>query len=208
MILPLLLLLFPLLLLFLLLLLPLLPLLQVGLVDPTALIVDSKSGVTGAGRAAKITMLFSEINESVKPYGLGGHRHVSEIEQEVAAITHEQYPVSFTPQIVPMSRGILSSLYLTLTKGQTVGSVKSALHDAYNNEPFVRVVDDPPATRDVHGTNQCRIGVFESRIPGKVTVLSVIDNLTKGSSGQAVQNMNLMFGLAEEAGLTLVPLFP
>ena len=191
-------------------LLPLIPLLEGGLVRTDDIIIDAKSGVSGAGRAAKEASLFTEVAEGIHAYGIGSHRHAPEIEQGLSVASGTDIVVNFTPHLIPMNRGILATIYLRLANGATAEKVRAALAERYAVEPFVRVVAEGvvPATRHVRGSNHCLIGVFADRVPGRVIVLSVIDNLVKGASGQAVQNMNLVCGLPETTGLEQQPLFP
>ncbi len=183
-----------------------------GLIAAEGLIVDAKSGISGAGRAERQQYLYTETAESLHAYGVGGHRHVAEIEQELARAGNggARPRVSFTPHLAPMSRGILATCYAQLVNGATVEDVRACLAARYADEPFVHVLaaGETPATRDVRGSNHCRIGIFPDRVPGRVILLSATDNLVKGASGQAVQNMNLLFGLPETTGLEAVALFP
>jgi len=190
--------------------LPLVPLVEAGKVLTGDIIVDSKSGVSGAGRAAKEAMLFSEVGEGIYAYGVGTHRHGPEIEQGLGKAAGESVIINFTPHLIPMNRGILSSIYVKLADGETADTLRETLASYYADAPFVRIAAAgvTPKTRDVRGSNLCLISVFEDRVPGRAIILSAIDNLTKGSSGQAVQNMNLMMGFDETLGLNLVPLFP
>jgi N-acetyl-gamma-glutamyl-phosphate reductase len=190
--------------------LPLIPLLDDGLIDAEDIIIDAKSGVTGAGRAPKEGTLFAEVDGGVHAYGVAHHRHMPEIEQELSAAAGRPITVNFTPHLMPMSRGILSSIYVRLADGATADDLRGTLDGRYADEPFVRVLPDgaAPATRHVRGSNHCLIGVFADRVPGRAIVLSVIDNLVKGASGQAVQNMNLICGLDETMALEQEPLFP
>ncbi len=191
-------------------LLPLVPLLGEGLIEHDDIIIDAKSGVTGAGRAAKEANLFAEVSEGVHAYGVGGHRHMPEIEQELSHAAGKAITVNFTPHLIPMNRGILSTIYVRLAPGNSIDSLREALMNEYAAEPFVHVVPAGvvPATRHVRGSNNCLIGLFEDRLPGRALVLSVIDNLVKGASGQAVQNMNIACGLPETTALEQAPLFP
>ena len=189
-------------------LLALLPLVENRLVDASDLIIDAKSGVSGAGRSVKEELLFCEVGESIHPYGIAAHRHAPEIEQELSRAAGRDLIVNFTPHLVPMSRGELLTIYARLAPGKEVGDVKDALEKRYAGEPFVRVVPGVPATRHVRGSNHCLLGVFADRLPGRVIVVSVIDNLVKGSSGQAVQNFNLMHGFPETTALEQQPMFP
>jgi N-acetyl-gamma-glutamyl-phosphate reductase len=191
-------------------LLPLVPLLQQRLIDPDEIIIDAKSGVSGAGRAAKEASLFAEVAEGIHAYGVASHRHAPEIEQGLAKAAGRSVLVNFTPHLMPMNRGILSTIYVRLNEGTDAATLRDALVAQYRAEPFVDVVDEGlvPATRHVRGSNLCRIGVFADRLPRRAILLSVIDNLVKGASGQAVQNLNVMFGLPETSGLSQQPLFP
>ena len=191
-------------------LLPLVPLIGAGQIDPDDIIIDSKSGVTGAGRAAKESGLYGEVSEGIHAYGVGGHRHSPEIEQELARVAGRAIKVNFTPHLVPMNRGILSTIYVRLSGGVTAADLRDTLVARYSDEPFVGVVPDgmAPATRHVRGSNHSLLGVFEDRVKGRAIVLSVLDNLVKGASGQAVQNMNVMCQLPETRSLEQRPLFP
>jgi N-acetyl-gamma-glutamyl-phosphate reductase len=190
--------------------LPLIPLLKAGLISADDIIIDSMSGVSGAGRAAKEANLYTEVAEGVHPYGLGGHRHAPEIEQGLSDAAGRPVEVSFTPHLMPMNRGMLSTIHVRLTAGVDAAALRVALDEIYRGEPFVRVLPEgvAPATRHVRGSNHCLIGVFPGRTAERAIVISAIDNLVKGASGQALQNMNLMFGLPETLGLDLQPLFP
>lgn len=191
-------------------LLPLIPLLEAGLIDDKSIIIDAKSGVTGAGRAAKEGSLFAEVSEGMHAYGVASHRHGPEIEQSLADAAGHPVPVTFTPHLMPMNRGMLSTIYVQTAPGKTADDLREVLAGRYKAEPFVRVVPKGvvPQTRHVRGSNLCLIGVVADRVPGRVILLSVIDNLVKGASGQAVQNMNLICGLPETMGLDQVPMFP
>jgi N-acetyl-gamma-glutamyl-phosphate reductase len=189
----------------------LLPLLKAGLIDHRSLIVDAKSGVSGAGRAAKVDSLFCEVNDGFKAYGVGGvHRHIPEIEQELGLLAGEPVTISFTPHLVPMDRGILSTIYAMGNSALDSGTLLELYQQTYADEPFVRVLTDGsfPSTLQVRGANYCDIGLTVDRRTGRVIVVSAIDNLVKGAAGQAVQNMNIMLGFAETTGLTALPLFP
>ena len=190
--------------------LPLIPLLKAGLIEADDIVIDALSGVSGAGRAAKEANLYTEVAEGVHPYGLGGHRHLPEIEQGLSAAAGRVVRVSFTPHLMPMNRGMLSTIHVRPAKGAGPAELRAALAEAYRDEPFVRVLGEGvvPATRHVRGSNLCLIGVFPDRAPGRATLVSAIDNLVKGASGQALQNMNLMFGQPEGLGLAQAPLFP
>lgn len=189
------------------------PLLENNLVDPTRLIANAASGASGAGRQAKIDNLLMEISDSFKAYGVKGHRHLPEIEQGLRDIQPAGVaPVglTFVPHLLPIIRGIHATLYATLLDGNQVPDLQSLYEQRYANEPFVDVLPagEMPQTRSVKGSNVCRISVFRPQSRDTVVVLSVIDNLTKGASGQAIQNMNIMFGFAETAGLDVVALLP
>ncbi len=191
-------------------LLPLLPLAAADLIEVEDIVIDAKSGVSGAGRAAKEGSLFGEVAEGVHAYGVASHRHAPEIEEQVSAAAGRQVVLNFTPHLMPMNRGILASIYVRLKGGASADDLRATLAARYAGEPFVRVLDagQVPATRHVRGSNYNLIGVFADRISGRAIVLSVIDNLVKGASGQAIQNMNVACGLAETTGLSQKPLFP
>lgn len=191
-------------------LLPLVPLVVDGLIDADDIVIDAKSGVSGAGRAAKETSLYAEVAEGIQPYGVARHRHAPEIEQLVSRAAGRPITLNFTPHLMPMNRGILASIYVRLSPTASVDDLREGLGRWYQGEPFVRVLPDGgvPSTRHVRGSNHCLIGVFADRIPGRAILLSVIDNLVKGAAGQAIQNMNLVCGLPETTGLTQEPLFP
>jgi N-acetyl-gamma-glutamyl-phosphate reductase len=183
-------------------LLPTLPLLKAGLVQPIGIIADSLSGVSGAGRKAELDYLFVECNESVRPYGIPKHRHLSEIEQELSLAAGSQVTIQFTPHLIPVNRGILTTLYLTPAKA-TLDQVAACYQAAYANEPFVRLLEGKalPDTKNVVGTNVIEIAWRLDPRTGRLIVMSAEDNLVKGASGQAVQSMNLMCGFPETAGL-------
>lgn len=191
-------------------LLAMLPLVTAGLIDPARLILDAKSGVSGAGRSLKQNLLFCEAGEGLSPYGVGHHRHMPEIEQELAAAGGGSPRVSFTPHLVPMSRGELITAYAEPLSGHSAQDLHTALSACYADEPFVQVLPfgKTPGTAQTRGSNRCLIGVAQDRRPDLAIVVSAIDNLVKGSSGQAIQNMNAMMGLPETEGLTQVALFP
>lgn len=191
-------------------LLLLIPLLEAGLISSQALIIDAKSGVSGAGRGLKQDTLFCEAGEGLAPYSIATHRHAPEIEQELSRAAGRDVLVNFTPHLIPMSRGELLTVYAELGEAASVDDVRAGLAERYAHEPFVRVVPEGkiPATQHVRGSNFCLLGVFADRLPGRVILISTLDNLVKGSSGQALQNMNLMFGLAETTGLMQQPMFP
>ena len=191
-------------------LLALVPLFEAGLIMPDSVIIDAKSGVSGAGRSLKEQSLYCEVADAIRPYAVGRHRHMPEIEQELAKAAGGPVGVSFTPHLVPMNRGELETIYVRLAAGRTAEDLRACLIECFSGEPFIRVLPEgvAPATRDVRGSNLCDLNVFADHVPGQAIVISAIDNLVKGSAGQAVQNMNLMLGLAETTGLETVPLFP
>ena len=186
------------------------PLLQDGLIDPETIIVDAKSGASGAGRAAQTGTLFCEVTEGFKAYKVAAHRHTPEMEQEISELCKKQVAISFTPHLLPMSRGILSTIYARLGEPVTDDELNDLYRSFYKNEPFVRVSERGvfPATQFVRGSNFCDLGFKIDSRTGRIIVLAAIDNLVKGAAGQAVQNMNLMCGLPETRGLLGVPLFP
>jgi N-acetyl-gamma-glutamyl-phosphate reductase len=183
------------------------PLLESGVIDPTFLIADAKSGVSGAGRKAEVHALLAEAGDNFKAYGVSGHRHLPEISQGLKAMANKEVGLTFTPHLLPMIRGIHATLYAKLTKPVDLQKLFEA---RYANELFVDVLPkgSHPETRSVRGSNQCRIAVHQPQGGDTVVILSVIDNLVKGAAGQAVQNMNIMFGFNETTGLDIVPLLP
>ena len=189
--------------------LPLIPLLKANAIDPDEIVVDAKSGMTGAGRAAKEEMLFSEVSEGFHAYGVGHHRHMAELDQEFSLAAGREVIVTFTPHLVPMNRGILATIYVRSPKA-TPQDLHAILIKSYAKEPFVHVLPfgKTPQTRHVRGSNMTFIGVAADRILGRAIIVSALDNLTKGASGQAVQNMNVMLGYPETTGLEQVALFP
>jgi len=189
-------------------LLPLIPLLENNLIETDGIIIDSKSGTSGAGRSLKQANLFCEVNDSVKAYSIGKHRHVSEIEQELEKACNKSVTVDFTPHLIPINRGIISTIYANINPEFSLQDIKNCLQTKYEDEYFVRIIDGEPAISDVAGTNICMIAAHQSRSEKKVIIVSVIDNLCKGASGQAVQNMNIIFGFDERTGLEMAPLFP
>jgi N-acetyl-gamma-glutamyl-phosphate reductase len=184
-------------------LLPAIPLLKAGLIDATNIIADSLSGVSGAGRKVELDYLFVECNESVRPYGLPKHRHLSEIEQELSLAANQRVVMQFTPHLIPVSRGILTTLYLSPRPGVDADKLARAYDAAYGKEPFVRLLGNAalPDTKNVLGTNVLEIAWRLDPRTGRLIVMSAEDNLVKGASGQAVQSMNLMCGFPETAGL-------
>jgi N-acetyl-gamma-glutamyl-phosphate reductase len=186
------------------------PLLEQRLIDPGTLIIDSKSGTSGAGRSAKVGSLYCEVNEGFKAYGVAAHRHTPEIEQTLSLLAGEPVVVSFTPHLLPVNRGILSTCYASLKETRQTGELLSLYRDYYRGEAFVRVhpEGDLPNVAYVRGSNCCNIGLVSDPRTGRVIVVSAIDNLLKGAASQAVQNMNLMLGWDEGAGLQDLPLYP
>ena len=191
-------------------LLALLPLVETGLIDASTISVFAMSGVSGAGRSLKESNLFTEVAEAVHPYGMGRHRHMPEIEQEIGKRAGAPVTIGFTPHLVPMNRGELVTATVDLTGGASVADLRARLAARYADEPFVHLLPEglAPATRMVRGSNHAVVNVFADRNPKRALVIAAIDNLVKGSSGQAIQNMNLMMGLPEAAGLEAAPLFP
>jgi N-acetyl-gamma-glutamyl-phosphate reductase len=190
--------------------LALIPLLKAKAIDPDEIVIDAKSGMTGAGRAAREDMLFAEVSEGFHAYGVGHHRHMSELDQEFSLAAGREVIVTFTPHLVPMNRGILSTIYVRGLKNALPDDLHALLAKAYANEAFVHVLPlrTLPQTRHVRGSNMTFIGVAPDRIKGRAIIVSALDNLTKGASGQAVQNMNVMLGFPETMGLEQVALFP
>jgi len=190
-------------------LLALVPVAKAGLIHAEDIIVDAKSGVTGAGRGLKQNTLFSEAGEGLSPYSIGKHRHAPEIEQEIGVAVGAKVTINFTPHLIPMARGELCTSYVKLN-GATADDLRQALADAYKDEPFVHVAPKGvvPQTQNVRGSNYVQIGVFPDRIPGRAIIISTLDNLVKGSAGQALQNMNLVLGFPETMGLEQIALFP
>lgn len=186
------------------------PLAKEGLIDMNTLIIDAKSGTSGAGRGAKVGNLYCEVNENIKAYGVASHRHTPEIEEQLGYAAKEDVRISFTPHLVPMNRGILATEYATLTKQATYEEIKAVYDKYYKEEKFIRVLDEGicPETKWVEGSNYVDINFKIDPRTNRIIMMGAIDNLVKGAAGQAVQNMNLMFGLPESEGLELVPMFP
>ena len=185
------------------------PFVQARVVDRHPIIVDAKSGVSGAGRGASLGTHFSEVNENVKPYNVAAHRHTPEIEQEVARLAGGPVPVTFTPHLIPMTRGILATVYLRLAHAVTQAEAEGILLEAYAQEPFVRVLPGGlPQTKATYGSNYCDVAVRVDARANLLIVMAAIDNLVKGASGQAIQNMNIMCGMPERLGLEGAPLYP
>lgn len=185
------------------------PFIQAGVVQRDGIIVDAKSGVSGAGRGASLSTHFAEINENVRPYNVAAHRHTPEIEQEVTALAGGPMTVTFTPHLIPMTRGILATIYLRLAHTMTTTEAEGILLEAYAKEPFVRVLPGGlPQTKATFGSNYCDVAARVDPRGKVLIVMAAIDNLVKGASGQAIQNMNLMCGFQERAGLEGPPLYP
>lgn len=186
------------------------PLAKEGLIDMNSIIIDAKSGTSGAGRGAKVDNLFCEVNENMKAYGVTTHRHTPEIEEQLGYASGEQVLLNFTPHLVPMNRGILVTAYATLKQGVTEEEVRNAYEKYYAGEKFVRVLQPGvcPQTKWVEGSNYVDVNVKVDPRTNRVVMMGALDNLVKGAAGQAVQNMNIMFGLDESEGLDLVPMFP
>jgi len=187
------------------------PLLQEGIIDPTTIIADSKSGTTGAGRAASVGTLFCEVHDGFKAYKVAGtHRHLPEIEQELSVLNKDNVTISFTPHLLPISRGILSTSYANLTSDISEEEIRKLYMKMYEAEPFVRIVPQGtfPATQHVRGSNFCDIGFAIDKRANRIIVVSTIDNIVKGAAGQAIHNMNLMCGINETTGLKGAPFFP
>ena len=186
------------------------PLAKEGLIDMNTLIIDAKSGTSGAGRGAKAGNLYCEVNENIKAYGVASHRHTPEIEEQLGYAAKEDVRISFTPHLVPMNRGILATEYATLTKQATYEEIKAVYDKYYKEEKFIRVLEEGvcPETKWVEGSNYVDINFKIDPRTNRIIMMGAIDNLVKGAAGQAVQNMNLMFGLPESEGLELVPMFP
>ncbi|MCK9913948.1 N-acetyl-gamma-glutamyl-phosphate reductase [Microbacteriaceae bacterium K1510] len=190
--------------------LPLIPLIKAKAIELDEIVIDAKSGMTGAGRAAKEAMLFSEVSEGFNAYGVGHHRHMAELDQELSLAAGKEVIVTFTPHLLPMNRGILSTIYVRGRRGKTPEELHEILLKFYAKELFVHVLPfgETPHTRHVRGSNMTFIGVAKDRIPGRAIVISALDNLVKGASGQAIQNMNLVMGWPETTGIDQVALFP
>ena len=186
------------------------PLLKEDLIDGNTIIIDAKSGTSGAGRGAKVDNLYCEVNENIKAYGVAGHRHTPEIEEQLSYAAGKPVVISFTPHLVPMNRGILVTAYASLTKEVTWEEVRAAYDKYYKDEYFVRVLDKDvvPQTRWVEGSNFADVNFKIDPRTNRIVMMGAIDNMVKGAAGQAIQNMNLMFGLPENIGLKQIPMFP
>lgn len=191
--------------------LPLIPLLRQNLILPNDIIIDAKSGTSGAGRSPKVGTLFCEIADGISAYGVAKHRHMPEIEQGLSEAYGSEVRITFTPHLMPMSRGILETIYVKLSPGKSANDLRQCLEQQYNDENFVHVlpVDLPtPQTRHVRGSNHCVMSVLDDAIEGRAIIVSTLDNVVKGASGQAIQNMNVMMGFPETMGLENQPTFP
>ena len=188
----------------------LIPLIKDGMISYENIVIDSKSGVSGAGRDVVLGSLFCEVNEGVKAYKIFDHRHLPEIEQELSQLAQKKITVTFVPHLIPMDRGILTTLYVKLNKKMKSEDVLSTFQEYYRGEPFIRVYRKGkiPNTKDVRGSNYCDIGVIVNESDSRAVIVTAIDNLVKGASGEAVQNMNIMLGYPETMGLDVLPLFP
>ena len=186
------------------------PLVKEGLIDPNTIIIDAKSGTSGAGRGSKVDSLYCEVNENIKAYGVASHRHTPEIEEQLSCSAGKPVTISFTPHLVPMNRGILVTAYASLTKKVSYEEVKAVYDKYYRDEYFVRVLekDVVPQTRWVEGSNFADVNFKIDTRTNRVVMMGAIDNMVKGAAGQAIQNMNLMFGLPENTGLKQIPIFP
>lgn len=183
------------------------PMIKAGIIDPDSVIIDAKSGTTGAGRGAKVQNLYCEVNETVKAYGVATHRHTPEIEDQLSLGAGRPVTVQFTPHLIPMNRGILVTAYGKLVKDVSDDEIRKVYEEMYENEPFVRLLpkEKVPETRWVKGSNYADVNFRADRRTGRLIMMGAIDNIVKGAAGQAVQNMNLMFGLDETEGLLMVP---
>ena len=189
--------------------LPLIPLLEEGLIAADDIIIDAKSGVSGAGRSEKQANLHTEVSEGTHAYGIGAHRHAPEIDQELSRAANCPVVVSFTPHLIPMNRGILATTYVRLKGKTSCEDLRACLASRYETDVFINVLQSgSPSTRDVRGTNQCQMSVCNDRLQGRAIIVSATDNLVKGASGQAIQNMNIMCGFPETSGLEYIPFFP
>lgn len=186
------------------------PLVEGGMIAPTGIIVDAKSGVSGAGRSPSMTNLFGEVAEGLKAYSVANHRHCPEMEQELSLRTGKGVHILFVPHLIPINRGILSTCYASANEALSTAKASEAFQRRYGTEPFIRLLPSGafPSTREVRGSNYCDLGVMVDDGSGQVIVISAIDNLVKGASGQAVQNMNIMCGFPEAMGLEQIPLAP
>lgn len=190
--------------------LPLIPLLKAKAIETDEIVIDAASGMTGAGRSAREEMLFSEVSDGFNAYGVGHHRHMSELDQEFSKAAGKEVIATFTPHLAPMNRGIFATIYVRGRRGKTAQDLHEILVKQYEKEPFVHVLPfgKTPHSRHVRGSNMTFIGVANDRLSGRAIIISTLDNLTKGASGQAVQNMNAMLGFPETTGIDQAPMFP
>ena len=186
------------------------PLTSGKLVKINSIIIDSKSGASGAGRSLSLKNLFPEVNENITPYNINTHRHLPEMIQELTGHKAKTAQITFTPHLIPVTRGILSTTYVSIQENGTAANVIDMYKDFYKDSPFIRILPEgiAPQTKHVYGSNYCDIGIFQNKEAHQIIIISAIDNLVKGASGQAVQNMNIVCGLEETAGLNLIPVFP
>lgn len=191
-------------------LLALIPVLKANWVDRNSIIIDGKSGVSGAGRSPSLDAHYAEINENMKVYKLGAHQHIPEIEQVLSAVSDSEIKVTFSTHLVPMTRGIMCTIYTNLTNLKSTAEVIQLYKEFYENNPFVRIRPEGtwPATKEVYGSNYCDIGFMADPRTGRLTIVSVIDNVVKGASGQAIQNMNILQGWDQTTGLSFTPVYP
>lgn len=183
------------------------PMVKEGIIDPNSIIIDAKSGTTGAGRKAVTSNLFCEVNESIKAYGVGTHRHTPEIEEQLGYACGKDIKLIFTPHLVPMNRGIIATCYADLIKDISEDEIRNIYNKYYKNEKFIRILDEGvvPETRFIKGSNYVDINFFKERRTNRLIMIGTLDNIVKGAAGQAVQNMNILFGLKEDTGLNFVP---
>lgn len=183
------------------------PAVKSGIINPDSIIIDAKSGTSGAGRGAKVPNLFCEVNESIKPYGVGTHRHTPEIEEQLSEASGKEIKLIFTPHLVPMERGILVTAYADLASGISDADVRKIYEEFYGNEKFIRILDEGvfPETRFTKCSNYLDVNFRIDKRTGRLVVMATLDNLIKGAAGQAVQNLNILFGLPEDTGLNMIP---
>ncbi|MDC3414378.1 N-acetyl-gamma-glutamyl-phosphate reductase [Terrihalobacillus insolitus] len=191
-------------------LLAILPILKLGIIDPNTIVIDGKTGASGAGRGLSLSTHYTELNDNVRAYKIGEHQHTPEMEQTIYTETNQRTKVTFSTHLLPMTRGIMCTIYATLNEPLSTADVLQQYREFYQNQPFVRVRSEGnlPTTKEVYGSNFCDIGVHADDRTGRVTIVSVIDNLVKGASGQAIQNMNIMNGWNQTTGLMQLPVYP
>ncbi|MEX2104396.1 MAG: N-acetyl-gamma-glutamyl-phosphate reductase [Bacilli bacterium] len=191
-------------------LLALIPVLQNGWVDKSSIIIDGKSGVSGAGRSVSLATHYAEVNESIKAYKLGEHQHIPEIEQVLSEVCKESINVTFSTHLIPMTRGIMCTIYTNLTEHKTTNDIIQLYQNYYKNHPFVRIRPEGtwPSTKEVYGSNYCDLGFVADPRTGRLTIVSVIDNVVKGAAGQAIQNMNVIADWDMTTGLSFIPIYP